>query len=166
MLTMVVTAAFDVVSQPPSQQQQRRRRRRHRQVVIAFAIAHNRLQFISSHISSTISFGVNCRGEEAAELTSVNELYEGALNETTELPEELVRVRTRPGDERIELAEPDRTVSGVSSRRQEREDESDDDDDDFIDSVEVRPEGGFLLDGICKRSKYMTRMFVKETEER
>ena len=52
----------------------------------------------------------------------------------------------------MELAEPDRTVSGDSNRRQERDDESDDDDEDLIDSAEVRPEGGFLLlEGICKR---------------
>ena len=83
---------------------------------------------------------------------SVKELYEGALKETIEPPEELVRVRTRPGDERIELAEPDRTVSGDSNRRQERDDESDDDDEDRIESAEERPEGGFLLlEGICKR---------------
>ena len=72
------------------------------------------------------------------------------MKETTEPPEELDRVRARPGEDRIELAEPDRIVSGDSRRRQEREDESDDDDDDFIDSAEVRPEGGFLwLEGIC-----------------
>ncbi len=113
--------------------------------------------------------GVNRRGEEAAELMSVKELYEGALKETTEPPEELVRVRTRPGEERIELAEPDRTVSGDSSfsRRQEREDESDDDDDDLIEFADERPEGGFLLlDGICKKSKYMTRMFVKTNKRK
>ena len=93
---------------------------------------------------------------------SVKELYEGALKETTEPPEELVRVRTRPGDERIELAEPDRTVSGDSNRRQER-----DDDEDLIDSAEARPEGGFLLlEGICRKSKYMTRKFVKTNKRK
>jgi hypothetical protein len=76
--------------------------------------------------------------------------------------EELERVRTRPGDERMELAEPDRTSSGDSSRRQEREDESDEADEDFIEFAEERPEGGFLLlDGICKRSKYKMRLSVK-----
>ncbi len=111
--------------------------------------------------------GVRRRGEDAAEPISVNGPYGGALKETMEPPEEPVRVRARlgderdppeelvkvrgkPGDERIELAEPDRTVSGDGSRRQESEDESDEVD--FIDSAEVRPEGGFLLlDGICIR---------------
>jgi hypothetical protein len=97
--------------------------------------------------------GVNRLGDEAIELATVKGLYGGALCETTEPQEELERVRTRPGDDLMELAEPDRTVSGDSSfsRRQEREDESDDDDDDFVESADERPEGGFLLlDGICK----------------
>ena len=61
--------------------------------------------------------GVKRRGDDAAELRSVKGLYLGALKETTELPEE--PVRERPGDERIEAAEPDRSGSGEGSRRQE-----------------------------------------------
>jgi hypothetical protein len=81
--------------------------------------------------------------------------------------EELDRVRTRPGDDRMELAELDRASSGDSSRRQEREDENDEADDDFVEFADERPEGGFLLlDGICKKSKYVTRTFVKTNKRK
>ena len=61
--------------------------------------------------------GVKRRGDDAAELRSVKGLYLGALKETTELPEE--PVRERPGEERMEVAEPDRSGSGEGSRRHE-----------------------------------------------
>lgn len=74
------------------------------------------------------------------------------MKDTIEPPEELDLVRVRPGEDRIELAELDRTVSGDGKKRQDKTD--DDEDFDFVDSVEVRPEGGFLLlDGICEKEK-------------
>jgi hypothetical protein len=113
--------------------------------------------------------GVKRRGEDALELGSEKGLYRGALNDTTELPEEPVRerpgedriaelpeepVRDRPGEERIEATELERSGSGDDndSRRQESCDDKEIDE-----SVDERPEGGFLLDGICKRESELKR---------
>jgi hypothetical protein len=103
------------------------------------------------------------------ELKSEKGLYRGALNDTTELPDEPVRerpgedriaelpeepVRDRPGEERIEATELERSGSGddSDSRRQESCDDKEMDE-----SVDERPEGGFLLDGICKRKSESKR---------
>ena len=60
----------------------------------------------------------------------MNGLYDGALKDIMEPPEDPDNVRPRPGDERIDCAEVDLEDVGDGRRRQEREDDNDENDDD------------------------------------